>query len=311
MSSPTTKKILSASIKAVLTGVILYFVFVQLKDNWQQIVHYQWHLNITLLVASLILHLVTFALFAWVWCRLMTGFGHEVPLRHGFKVAYIANLGRYVPGRIWPIFGMLYVANQIKIPKETAVTSWGIAQIYAIPPSLAVALAGMWLYPELLSGDWGTYLKNQLPLLTTVTVAMSACLLFLPKLVVALLNWILVRFKRPTVAFDLSVGRAALIYVGYLACWTLYGVAFWVFLRSLSPDHAMGIGPAIAAFVTAYQTGYFMIFTPGGLGTRELVLSATLAPFIGPASVGIAITARVWNTISDVIVSVIAIKIRL
>lgn len=309
--NPATKKILAFAVKAALTLVVIYFVAAQLIDNWQAIVEYQWHLNIPLLLLSLVLHIVTFALFAWVWCRLMVGFGHQVPLRHGFKVAYIANLGRYIPGRIWPIFGMLYVANQIKIPKETAVTSWGIAQIYAIPPSLAVALAGMWIYPELLSGDWGVYIKGQLPLLTVVTALMSGCLLFLPKVVVAFLNWILVRFKRPTVAFDLSVGRAALIYAGYLVCWTMYGIAFWIFLHSLSPEHAIGIGPAIAAFVTAYQTGYFMIFTPGGLGTRELVMSATLAPFLGPASVGIAITARIWNTLSDVVASIIAIRIKL
>lgn len=309
--NPSTKKILSNTVKAALTLLVIYFVVDQLIQNWHAVLDYQWKLNIPLVLLSLVLHIVAFALFAWVWCRLMVGFGHQVPLRHGFKVAYIANLGRYIPGRIWPVFGMIYVANQIKISKETAVTSWGIAQIYAIPPSLAVALAGLWLYPELLSGEWGVYVKSQLPILTGVTVAISGCLLFLPQLVVKFINWGLARFHRPSVVFDLSIGRAALIYVGYLACWTVYGIAFWVFLHSLSPEHSIGIGPAIAAFVSAYQIGYFTIFSPGGLGTRELVMSATLAPFLGPASVGIAITARIWNTLSDVIASLIAIRIRL
>ncbi len=307
----STKKILSFTIKAALTLVVIYFVADQLIDNWHSVLEFKWRLNIPLIALSLALHLITFALFAWVWCLLMVGFGHQVPLRHGFKVAYIANLGRYIPGRIWPVFGMLYVANQIKIPKETAVMSWGIAQIYAIPPSLVVALTGMWLFPEMLSGGWGEFLKGQLPLLSGLTVTISVCLLFLPKLVVRFLNFFLVKFKRTPVHFDLSVGRAISVYFGYLICWTVYGTAFWVFLLSLSPEHQIGPGPAIGAFVTAYQAGYFMIFAPGGIGARELVMSATLAPFIGPASVGVAVAARIWNTLSDVFASIIAIKIRL
>ena len=307
----SAKKALGIAIKAALTLVVIYFVAYQLTETWHAVLEFKWRLNIPLIALSLVLHLITFALFAWVWCLLMVGFGHHVPLRHGFKVAYIANLGRYIPGRIWPVFGMLYVANQIKIPKETAVTSWGIAQLYAIPPSLVVALTGMWLFPEMLAGGWGEFLKGQLPVLSTLTAAISVCLLFLPKLVVRFLNFFLVKFKRTPVHFDLTVGRAISIYFGYLVSWTVYGLAFWIFLLSLSPEHQIGPGAAIGAFVTAYQAGYFMIFAPGGIGARELVMSATLAPFIGPASVGVAVAARIWNTLSDVVASIIAIKIRL
>lgn len=299
------------AIKVTLTLVVLYFVGVQLTQNWQSVIQYPWRINIALLIASLVLHLVTFLLFSWVWCQLMQGFGYQVPLRHGFKVAYIANLGRYIPGRIWPVFGMMYVAKQINVPKETAVASWGIAQLFAIPPSFVVALVGMWLYPEILSGSWGSYVRGQLPAFAVATGIVSICLLFLPKVVVSWLNLVLKKFKRPVIAFDLSVRQASVVYFGYLACWIVYGLAFWVFLRSLSPDHRITPAAAICAFVTAYQAGYFMIFTPGGLGARELVMAGILAPFIGSAAVGIALAARIWNILSDIVASVIAIKIRL
>jgi hypothetical protein len=311
VNKPTLKQAVSFSIKAVLTLVILYFVGAQLAQNWQSVVQYDWKLDFLLLFVSLILHLVTFILLSWVWCQLMQGFGYQVPLKHGFKVAYIANLGRYIPGRIWPVFGMMYVAKQIKVPKETAVASWGIALLFGTPASFVVALAGMWLYPEILSGSWGIYLKGQLPIFTAATALISICLLFLPKIVVSWMNLLLKRLKRPVMQFEMSVRLASVVYFGYMACWIVYGFAFWVFLRSLSPDHRITPAAAICAFVTAYQAGYFMIFTPGGIGARELVMSAILAPFIGPAAVGIAIAARVWNTLSDVVASIIAIKIKL
>ncbi len=311
MNKPTLQQAVSISIKAVLTLVVLYFVGAQLTQNWQSVVQYEWQLDFLLLFLSLVLHLVAFVLFSWVWCQLMLGFGYEVPLKHGFKVAYIANLGRYIPGRIWPVFGMMYVANQIKVPKETAVASWGIALLFGIPPSFVVALAGMWLYPEMLSGSWGTYLKGQLPIFSAATGLVSICLLFLPKIVVSWVNIVLRKLKRPVVQFNLSLRQASIVYFGYLVCWVVYGFAFWVFLRSLSPDHRITPLAAICAFVTAYQAGYFMIFAPGGIGARELVMAGILAHFIGPAAVGIAIAARIWNTLSDIVASVIAIKIKL
>lgn len=308
--NPSVKKTISFVIKAVLTLVVVYFVAVQLIDNWQAVREFQWHLNFFLLIASILLHLITFLLFSWVWCKLMLGFGYQVPLRHGFKVAYIANLGRYVPGRIWPVFGMTYVAKQINVPKETAVASWVIALLFGIPPSFLVALLGMLLVPEMLAGSWGSALRPQLPLLFAVTIALSLCLLILPKYIVVLLNFVLKKLKRSEIHFSMSVRLASVVYFGYFVCWIIYGLAFWTFLYALSPNHVISTVAAVGAFVTAYQAGYFMIFTPGGIGTRELVLAGLLAPFIGPASVGIAVAARIWNTLCDIIASVIAIKIK-
>jgi uncharacterized membrane protein YbhN (UPF0104 family) len=289
----------------------VYFVARQLVDNWSQVVGYHWSINYFLLLASIGLHLVTFALFAQVWCMLMHGFGFAVPFRYGFKVAYIANLGRYIPGRIWPVFGMVYVAKKLEIPEQTAVASWAVAQLFAIPPSFAVGLAVLLIHPEMLGGKVSEFLGTSIEILELITIVSSLILIFLPNWGIRIANVALKLIKRPTIEFHLTVRRALSVYVGYLVCWIAYGLAFWLFTRAITSEAQVPIISGIGAFIVAYQAGYLTVFTPGGLGTRELVMYSVLQPYFGAASTGIAIAARIWNIGCDVIASLLALRIKM
>jgi uncharacterized membrane protein YbhN (UPF0104 family) len=73
-----------------------------------------------------------------------------------------------------------------------------------------------------------------------------------------------------------------------------------------------GIPPVvgIGSFILAYVIGYLAVFSPGGLGVRELVLIAILSPYFGPLTAGIAGIARVWNIISEIVSALIALAIK-
>ncbi len=307
----TLRKVIVTLVKFLLTAIIVYFVARQLVDNWSQVVSYHWSINYFLLLASVAVHLLTFAMFAQVWCMLMHGFGHSVPFKYGFKVAYIANLGRYIPGRIWPVFGMVYVAKKIEIPEQTAVASWAVAQLFAIPPSFAVGLAVLLIHPEMLGGKMSEFIGASIGILEVITVVSSLILIFLPNWGIKAANVALKIIKRPTIHFDLTIRRAVSVYVGYLICWIAYGFAFWLFTRAVTSEAQVPLISGIGAFIIAYQAGYLTVFTPGGLGTRELVMYSVLQPYFGVASTGIAIAARIWNMASDIIASLLALRIKM
>ncbi|MEA3296717.1 MAG: lysylphosphatidylglycerol synthase domain-containing protein, partial [candidate division Zixibacteria bacterium] len=147
------KKLLVTAVKFVLAVIVIYFAGRQLVANWSEVSQYHWTIDPLLIVLSVVLHLVTFALFSKVWCLLIGAFGHQVPLRHGFKIAYIANLGRYIPGKIWPVIGMVYLLKQINISKETAFASWGIATLLGLPPAFLAGAITVFFFPEMLTGS--------------------------------------------------------------------------------------------------------------------------------------------------------------
>ena len=290
---------------------MVYFAGKKLIDNWHEVVDYQWSINPLLLVASIVAHIITFALMSWVWCFLITGFGYRVSLAHAFKISYIANLGRYIPGKIWPVFGMVYLARKIKINEEAAVASWGLAQMFAIPASFLACLVTLMFHPEMFTGKIGDLMGTGIYVAAAVIFLISILLILVPDKTLLLFNFVLRLFKRPEVSFRLDKTMALKVYLGYFICWMAFGFSFWLFLHAIIADPQIPVLAGIAAFVLAYQIGYLTLFSPGGLGVRELVLTTVLTPYIGPVAAGVAVASRLWNMVSEILAALIALKIKL
>ena len=111
-------RLIKNALKLILVVILLYFISKQVAHHWNAIIDYDWTINPWLLALSVVSHAVTFVLFSKVWCFIISGFGYRVKVRHGFKLAYISNLGRYLPGKFWTIFGMAYLARRLGIKEE-------------------------------------------------------------------------------------------------------------------------------------------------------------------------------------------------
>ncbi|MDZ4722561.1 MAG: lysylphosphatidylglycerol synthase transmembrane domain-containing protein [candidate division Zixibacteria bacterium] len=305
-----SRRWLSFGIKIILTLVVVYFAGRQLIVNWDDVVSFKWDINPLLLIGSLVLHLLSLAFFSYVWCVLMSGFGYTVPLKYGFKIGYISNLGRYVPGRIWQVVSMVYLAERLKIDRAVTVASWGIATMFGIPAAFVVGFGTLLLYPDLLLPEIRQKLGSSLYIGGIATMLVSLLFVVVPNKTLQLYNLLLKLLKRPTIQFKLDKAVALKVYFGYFACWILYGFSFWMFVVSITGEAELPLVLGIGAFIIAYQAGYFAIFSPGGIGTRELVLTGALMPFLGPVAAGIAFAARIWNLIAEVIATIIAFRIR-
>ncbi len=308
---PGRKSPIIQILKVVLVLVVVYFAGKKLIDNWHEVATYHWSLHPLLLVASIVAHIITFALMSWVWSFLIAGFGYRVSLLHAFKISYIANLGRYIPGKIWPVFGMVYLARKIKINEEAAVASWGLAQMFAIPASFLACLVTLMFHPEMFTGKIGDLMGTGIYVAAAVIFLISILLILVPDKTLLLFNFVLRLFKRSEVSFRLDKTMALKVYLGYFICWMAFGFSFWLFLHAIIAAPQIPAMAGIAAFVLAYQIGYLTLFSPGGLGVRELVLTTVLTPYIGPVAAGVAVASRLWNIVSEILAALIALKIKL
>lgn len=299
------------SIKFIFVLAILYFVGNQITQNWDELVRYDWTFNPSWFVLSIIAQLATFVMFSKVWCMLVDGFGYQVPLRYGFKIGYIANLGRYIPGKIWQVFGMVYYAKKVNMTEEAAITSWIIAMMFALPSAFLASLAGIIFFSQVLLSELDSTMRLGIFAIAAVTFLMSVVLIALPTRSLAFLNILLKKIGRRSLEFHLSSGLAFRVYAGYFACWIMYGVSFWMFLHAILPDPKIGVVEATTAFILAYQLGYVAFLAPGGIGVRELVLTSALMPFIGPIASGVAVAARFWNLVIEILAALIALSIKI
>jgi uncharacterized membrane protein YbhN (UPF0104 family) len=82
--------------------------------------------------------------------------------------------------------------------------------------------------------------------------------------------------------------------------WLLLGVQTWLLVADIHGGGFADFLPASAAFMLAWSVGFLTIFAPGGLGTRELAMTAALAPLMGqPQALVIAVMARLVSTVAD------------
>ncbi len=307
----SAKRYIAFVIKLVLTAIIIYFVGRQLVKNWSEIAHYDWEINPLLIVLSIVFHLTTFVFFSGMWCILIRAFGYNVPFKYAFKISYIADLGRYIPGKVWSVFGMVYFLNKINVKKEVAFASWGVALILGFLPGFAVVFIALSFHPEMmpeaLRGNIGV-----LPYIAmVVTVLITILLALMPEKSMLIFNWFLKLLKRPQIEFKLKKKVALIILIGYFIGWVFYGLGFYTFINAIMVKPPLPVVAGVGSFAMAYLIGYMTFFTPGGLGARELVLTAVLTPFLGPVAAGAAVAARLWNMVSELIAALIALSIKM
>jgi glycosyltransferase 2 family protein len=249
-----------------------------------------WHLRWGLVAASCMALLLGFLTTGWLWGRIVEGLGGpSLPPAVAVRLFMIANLGRYVPGKVWQIAGLAALAKSRGVPATTAAAAAILGQGIALASATFVGLGAVWTLADGAGWRWAV----PAALATGIVVGL------LPPVFDALADvWFrLARTPRPE---RLRPSRAIEWLVVGLVSWVVYATAFWMLVESLGLQAAYL--PTASAFAAAYVLGYVMVFAPAGIGVREGFLVALLSPQLGAGAAGaVAIIARLWTTLIEVL----------
>ncbi len=311
ISKSAIKKILPVLIKLVLFALVVYFIYLQFRANWDDIRNYHWQINNAgLLILSIACALFALFLFAATWKMVVTGFGERIGLGVAFKISYLSNLGRYVPGKIWQLFGIIYVARQYGLSPEKATASFIISQLFTTVSAFLILAVAAQIEPAIIIDQIAIMGQGSAYLFTIAMVVLSLLVIIRPNKILAVTNWLLRRFGRPELAFAIDKKVAPAIFLGYCVAWIFYGAALWMFIKSIVAEAEMGLIPAVGIFAGSYQIGYLALFAPGGIGPRELVMGQMLLPFLPGVAPLVAILSRLWTTIIEILATAISFLIK-
>lgn len=250
-----------------------------------------WVPDPVLLLAASLLLLAAYFVSAALWGLIVHELGGpRLPLGDAVRIFMIANLGRYVPGKVWQIAGLAALAKGRGVPAATAAASavlgQGIALVAAAAVGMGALLGGPASYRR-----WG--------LVGAAAVVGAVVLLSVPAVFRRLAGgWF--RLTRTEVPADLGLRHGLRWLVLYAANWVVYGLSFWVLTRSLGLGGA--VLPVASAFAAAYVLGYAMVFAPAGLGPREGFLIVFLTPHVGAGPAGVvAVVSRLWTTVVELL----------
>ncbi len=304
----TRNKIIKYIIQVAVIAILAYFTVPVFIKSFKQFRPAEWEINYWLLGASLILMQIVLWGQSAIWSKMIGLFQRKIGYWKAFKVAYLGQLGRYVPGKVWQLLAVAYLAKKEGVRVEEATAGFILAQVFATPPGLLIVI--LYLFVIQASNAYAKY--SAFSWAGVLALVIFLVIFLQPNLFKKLLNFGLTRLARqPAVEFQLQkmVGLQVLFY--YFLTWNLYGVCFYLFLNSVLPGYEFNLIETIGAWTLAYLVGYWTIVLPAGIGAREAALILLLAPVIGAERAGIVVIgARLWSMIGEVICTIIAWRVR-
>jgi uncharacterized membrane protein YbhN (UPF0104 family) len=237
------------------------------------------------------------ALFAALmsWRALLAGLGSPLPVATAARIVCVGQLGKYVPGSVWPVLAQMEIASAHKVPR----TRTGLASVLSM---LTALLTGLIVTAIVLPFSSGST-----PYEWTLIVAPFLLVCLYPKI----LNWgfakLLKLARRPPLEQPLGA-RALGICLGWsFASWLCYGLQIWVLAIQLGAPEGRALPLAIGAFAFAWSAGFVVILAPAGAGVRDVIMIAMLHPplTLGSAA-AVSLVSRAVTLVADVITAGVA-----
>ncbi len=251
-----------------LTLIALAIIFIAIArfvaQYWTQLANYRWQLDWSWVIVVVLLLACFLVLHASAWRAALVWTGLRLPWSEGLWAWSRASLARYLPTPVWVTGSRIFVSMQLGASWRSAALCYAaeLGGATAIALGLSLLALPVWLdVPPILAGS----------------AAIAAICVAMPLAVVILLHWL--RFAPNTT----PVGPAsALVWcASYAASFLLYGAAHLAVLNALAiPPPPSGIVIGVAAL--AWALGTINVFSPSGIGTRELVLIYGLQGYINP-----------------------------
>lgn len=295
-------KTLRQSLGYLIAGILLYFLMkpflqthTELKDTTFQI-NYGW------LVCSFSAILVYWSAYLYPFATLLSGLSKKrVSFRTAFTLFHLANITRYLPGRIWGVVRLLSLSHQFRLSK-TAVGS-SLTLHVGIETTLGGLIGLSLLFSpkmrETAVDILDTFSGHTL-LLTFIVAGFLVGILFcIPKLthhVKAFLNTLRPLVKKPRLWGKVLTVHSLL--------WICQGFAFFLFVKSFAPVQWIDAGVLTACFAFAWIIGFLSFLTPGGLGIREGLLGLLLLNYMpAPQATLVALLCRVWMLSAEIVLA--------
>jgi glycosyltransferase 2 family protein len=230
-----------------------------------------------------------------VWRALLAGLGSPLSVSAASRVLFVGQLGKYLPGSVWPVLVQIELAAEHKIPRARTVAASVINMCLSLLCALTVALLTLPFSHGLARYWWGFLIA--LPLLVSLYPPVLHRLLRL--------GFKLLRREPPERALT---GRVILVAMSwYAVSWIIYGLQVYVMALRLRIHPLGGLPLCIGAFALSWAIG-FVTPSPAGAGFRDVVLVAILSTQMSVgAATAIALVSRIATTLADGITASVAV----
>jgi uncharacterized membrane protein YbhN (UPF0104 family) len=278
-----------------ICAIVLYFVIRALVRQFHAVEWSQVDLKIFPALAAIVCVFGVSLMQLLARWTLLIAYGYPLNWRVQLPVAWVPQLGKYVPGGIASVGGAVYLLRKHGVPGAIGLS------VAVLLDALAV-MAGLIVSTPLLL--WRP-VRERMPLawLACAGMVIVGIVMLHPRVFVGLLNRSLRLIKRQPIAQTPPLAKYLWPVLASFGQWLFAGFGLWFMTMAVTPVQASLIPLFIASAALAMTVSYLMPFTPGGLGIREGLYLITLGPTIGPRVAIVVVAMRVIQTVIEIVLA--------
>jgi uncharacterized membrane protein YbhN (UPF0104 family) len=224
------------------------------------------------------------------WREVLADLGARLPVVAGARVFFLGQLGKYLPGSLWPVMAQMELGRDHRVPERASGSAVGVFLLVLVGTGLAVvAAAAPLLGPDAVHAYW--WLLAALPL---------ALLVLVPPVLNRLLALVVRLARRPPLPRPLSAGGILRAVAWALVAWVAYGVHVWVLTGQFGAGGLPLLARTTGAFAVAWCAGFLLVVVPAGAGVREAALVLLLGGVLTrPQATVVAVVSRLLFVVGD------------
>jgi hypothetical protein len=273
-------------------GLLVALAVWAVASEWHDVRLAIQQLDLRWVVLAALGTIVNVALAGLVWRSVLVNLGSKLRLPVAARIFFVGQLGKYLPGSVWPVVMQTELGRDHRVPRRRIVTASVVSLLLSVASALLVVLLALPLAPHAVPEGFGWAVILIIPL----AVALH------PAVMGRVGNQVLRMTGREGLQQRttlLGTLRATLWAVG---SWIGAGVQVWALSVPLgAPANLRTLALLTGGYALAWAVGFVVIIAPAGAGARELALAAVLAPLLdrSGAVVVVVLLSRVLFTVVD------------
>ncbi len=284
----------------LLLGLILAGVCWTVAKNWHSFIDTLHKVGIGGLLLSLAFGIVGEAATCAQWRSVLAGLEVDFGLRAGSRLFLVSQLGKYLPGSVWPIVMQMEAGRERGVNRKTVVTGYLITVVLSLATGLILAGALLpFSVPSALHRFW--WALAALPLVL---------LLALPKSMPYLLDRLLRILRRQPLGVRLSAASTLRASGWAVLSWLGLGLHLAILAAAVGHFSWPTIALCIGGVGLAVSAGVIVVPAPAGVGMRELVLGYVLVTVMTSVqALAVVVASRIILILADLILAAVAVAL--
>lgn len=250
------------------------------------------------LAGSAVLAVLGTVVLLGLWVSVLRGLGATVPMGEAWRVFFLSQLGKYLPGLVWPALAQMEAGRRWGVRRSVMLT--GNLLMIAVLTASGVVV-GLLLLP----GSIG--LAGAAGWIAWVLAAALLVVCLWPRLLTEVVDRAFVLFRREPPRLATSPRDMTVSFAWALATWLLYGAHVWVLVHSVGGSGVDAWVAATGGIALGWALGLVAVLAPAGVGVRDAILVGVLSPLVGRSpALAVALASRGLLALTDVLLAAVA-----